>query len=73
MWLSFTQPPEGSTVRVGDSGRTQVRGQSCKLTGWTCMSEGQSFLPDVADPGVKEGLPCLPDSVRCQPTRACGT
>jgi hypothetical protein len=39
-----------SNIGLGDSGRTQVRGQSCKLTGFTSMSEGWSFLPDVADP-----------------------
>ncbi len=34
----------------GVSGRHQVRGQGCKLTGSSGKISGQSFLPDVADP-----------------------
>jgi CubicO group peptidase (beta-lactamase class C family) len=52
---------------TGDSGRTQVRGQSCKLTGRFGVSEGWSFLPDVADPG-REGRAAMPVRQRPLPT-----
>ncbi len=58
----------------GGSGRLQVRGKGCKLTGFLGKIKRLVFPARCSGPaGVREGLPCLVGYVHCRIGPACGT